>query len=168
MTDGLILDGPSENLGVFDCPNCKETINTSADVCRFCGTRINHEAAQRAARLLASVDQACSDASVLRYTALPALLLPLGTLIGLARNPRFIQHVGLRNVFFGFCVLVVTVSSPFPIWSLRWWRRNANLTSEDEDLQKARGIVRTTGFAAIAALVVFGLLLCVVLFVRTS
>jgi hypothetical protein len=168
MTDGLVLDGPSEHLDVFECPNCKETVNTSAEVCRFCGTRINHEAALEAARLLASVDQACSDASVLRYTAMPALLLPLSTIIGLARNPRFIQHVGLRNVFLGFCVLVVTVSSPFPIWSLRWWRRNANLTSEDEDFQKARGIVRTTGFATIAALVAFGLLLGVVLFVRTS
>lgn len=168
MTDGLILEGPSEGLDVFECPNCKETINTSADVCRFCGARINHEAAQKAARLLATVDQACSDASVLRYTAIPALCLPLGTLIGVARNPRFIQQVGLRNAFLGFCVLVVAVSSPFPIWSLSWWRKNANLTSDDADFQKARGTVRTAALVAIAALIVFGSLFCLILFAKAS
>ena len=168
MTDGLTLEGPSEDLDVFECPHCKETISTSADVCRFCGARIDHEEAQKAAHLLATVDQACSDASVLRFTAIPALCLPLGLLIGVGRNPRFIQHVGLRHFFLGFCALVVAVSSPFPIWSLSWWRKNANLTSDDEDFQNARGNVRTAGLVAIAALIVFGSLLCVALFVKSS
>ncbi len=47
MADGLILDGPTEDLDVFECPNCKQTIDVSADVCRFCGAKINHEAAEK-------------------------------------------------------------------------------------------------------------------------
>jgi hypothetical protein len=82
MADGLILDGPSEDLDVFECPNCKQTIDTSADVCRFCGAKVDHEVAQRAAHLLARVDQACSDASVLRYTAVTAFCLAAGIVIG--------------------------------------------------------------------------------------
>ena len=74
MADGLIFDGPSENLDVFECPNCKQTIDTSADVCRFCGAKVDHEAAQKAAHLLARVDQACSDASFLRNAAVTAFL----------------------------------------------------------------------------------------------
>lgn len=161
-----MLDTTSEDLGVFECPNCKETISTSADVCRFCGAKVNHQEAEKAAHLLATVDQACSDASVLRYTAMAALALPLGALIGISRNPRFIQLVGFRNVSLGFCLLVLAVSSPFPIWSLRWWSKNANLTTDDEEFQSARGNVRTAGFAAMAALLTFGLLLCLVVISR--
>jgi hypothetical protein len=168
MTDALIIDGPSEDLDVFDCPNCRQTIDTSADVCRFCGAKVNHEAAQKAAHLLAKVDQACSDASVLRYTAATAFCLPLGVVLGLLRNPRFIEHVGFQNVVFGFCVLVLIVSLPFPIWSLLWWGKNANLASDDEEFQNARGTVRAAGFIATASLVTFGSLLCLVLILKST
>lgn len=168
MADGLIIDGPTEDLDVFECPHCKQTIDISADVCRFCGAKVDHETAQKAAHLLAKVDQACSDASVLRYSAVTAFCLPVGIVIGLLRNPRFIQHVGFQNVLLGFCVLVLIVSSPFPIWSLRWWRRYANLTTDDDDFQSARGVIRTAGLAAIASLVTFGSLLCLVLIFKTT
>jgi hypothetical protein len=154
MTDALIIDGPSEDLDVFECPNCKETIDTSADVCRFCGAKVNHEAAQKAAHLLARVDQACSDASVLRYTAVTAFCLSAGVVIGLLRNPRFIQHVGFQNVLIGFCVL--------------WWSKNANLPSDDEDFQNARGMVRAAGSIATASLVTFGSLLWLVLILKSN
>jgi hypothetical protein len=166
MSDGLILDRPSEDLDVFDCPDCKETISTSASVCRFCGAKVDHEAAQKAARLLARVDQACSDASVLRYLAVSALCLPPGLLIGLGRNPRFIHLVGLQNVLLAFCVLVLAVSSPFPIWSLLWWRKNGNLPSDDEDFQAGRRTVRTAGLAATASLLIFGSLCCILLIAK--
>lgn len=168
MTDGLIIDGPAEDLDVFECPNCKQTIYTSSDVCRFCGAKIDHEAAQKAAHLLAKVDQACSDASVLKIMAGTAFCLPVGVVIGLLRNPRFILLVGFQNVVLGFCVLVLILSSPFPVWSLRWWEKNAKLASDDEEFQNARGIVRTAGSAGAASLVTFGSLLCLVLIYKTT
>ena len=84
MADGLVLDGTSEALDVFDCPHCGQTIDTSADVCRFCGAKIDHEAAEKATHLLAKVDQACSDASVLRYTAVTAFCVAIGLPINVA------------------------------------------------------------------------------------
>lgn len=166
MTDGLTIDGLPEQLDVFECPNCKQTIDTSAKVCRFCGAKVDHEAALKAAQLLAKVDQACSDASVLRYAAVTAFCLSVGIAIGILRNPRFIQHVGFLNVVLGFCVLVIILSSPFPIWSLRWWEKSANLKSDDEDFQNARAMVRAAGLIAVASLVTFGSLLCLVLLLR--
>jgi len=169
MTDGLIIDGPLEDqLGVFDCPNCKQTIATSADVCRFCGARVNHEEAEKASRLLGIVDQACSDASVLRYTAGTAFLIPVGTVIGLLRSARFVERVGFQNVLVGFCALVLILSSPFPIWSLRWWKKYANLKSDDEEFQNGRDVVRKAGFAATVSFLAFGLLLCAVILSKAA
>jgi hypothetical protein len=163
MADELVLDGPTQDLDVFECPNCKETIDTSADVCRFCGAKIDHQAAEKAAHLLARVDQACNDASIIRYMGGTAIALPIGIVIGVLRNPRFIEHVGFLNVVLGFCVLVLLLSSPFPILSLRWWGKYAKLTSDDEDFQNALGVVRTAGSAAVASLVAFGALLSLIL-----
>jgi hypothetical protein len=168
MADGLILDAPTEELDVFECPKCGQTIDTSADVCRFCGAKIDHEAALKATHLLARVDQACNDASFIRYAAVTAFCLPVGTVLGLLRNPRFIQHVGFQNVVLGFCALVIIVSSPFPIWSLRWWRKYAHLTSNDDDLQTDRGAVKKAGLAALAALVTFGSLFALVLILKVA
>src|SRR3954451_23210815 len=114
MADGLILEGPSEDLNVFECPNCKQTIDTSAEVCRFCGAKIDHEAAQKAAHLLARVDLACSDASVLRNTAVVAFLLVLGVVYSLLRASRLVLVFGFKNEALGFCVLVLILSAPFP------------------------------------------------------
>jgi hypothetical protein len=167
MADGLMIDGPSQALDVFDCPKCGETIDTSADVCRFCGAKVNHEEAAKAAQLLAKVDQACSDASCLRNTATLALILAGGTLYGIlrggSRNSHALDLIGFQNLFLGFSALVVVISSPFPLWSLRWWTKCANLSSDDDDFQGARRAVRVVGFAATAALLAFGAILCLVL-----
>lgn len=168
MADGLILDAPSEDLDVFECPNCKQTIDTSADVCRFCGAKVDHEAAQTAAHLLAKVDQACSDASILRYASVTAFCVAAGTVIGILRNPRFIQRVGFENVLLGYCVLVIILSSPFTVWSLRWWTKFAHLASDDEEFQTERAYVRKAGYAAVAAIVTFSALLCLVLILRQT
>ena len=165
MTERLNFDGPSEDLDVFECPNCKQTIDTSADTCRFCGAKVDHEAAQKAARLLARVDQACSDASVMRSAAGIALLVPVGVVLGCLRSHgfgRFVERVGFQNVLLGLCVLVLVVSWPFPIWSLLWWKKNANLASDDEDFQSGRRIVRTAGFVSAVSFATFGLILCLV------
>lgn len=166
MADGLIIDGPSGDLDVFECPNCRQTIDTSADVCRFCGAKVDHESAQKAAHLLARIDQACSDASVLRNTAVVAFLLVLGIAYTLLRASRLILLVGFQNAVLGFSLLVLILSAPFPIWSLRWWTKFASLTSDDEDFQDARGTVRSTGSAALAFLAAFGALFCLVLILK--
>lgn len=163
MTDELMLDGTSQDLDVFECPNCKQTIDTSSDVCRFCGAKVNHEAAQKAAHLLARVDQACSDASYLQSTGAIALILFFGAVFALVRQPRFFLLFGFQNALLGLCTLALLVSLPFPIWSLVWWRKNANLTTDDEDFQNDRRLVRTAGFTAIASLVTFGSLACLLL-----
>ena len=168
MADGLILDGPSEDLNVFECPNCKQTIDTSADVCRFCGAKVDHASAQKAAHLLAKVDQACSDASVLRNTAVVAFLLVLGIVYVLLRASRLILVVGFQNAVLGFCMLVLILSAPFPIWSLRWWTRCASLTSDDEDFQDARTIVKSTGSAALAFFAGSAALFCLVLILKLA
>ncbi len=168
MADDLVLDGPPEELDVFECPHCGQTIDTSADVCRFCGAKVDHEAAQKAAQLLEKVDQACSDASILRYTAMSAFTVSVCTAVAVLRNPRFIQHVGFQNILLGYCVLVLAVSLPFPFWSLRWWSKNAHLASDDKEFQTDRKMVQAAGRIAVASLVTFGSLLSLVLILKTT
>ena len=168
MSEVVNFDGPSQDLDVFECPKCGETIDTSSDTCRFCGAKVNHDAAQKDAHLLARVDQACSDASVLRNTAVILLCLPPGILIGLVRNPRFIQHVGFQNTLLGFCALVLLVSLPFPFWTMDWWAKYANLASADDDFQSTRKVVKTVGTGTVSALVTFGALLSLILVLRAT
>ena len=63
-----------EPVRVLQCPNCKETIDASSEQCRFCSVAIDPIAAERAADVMAKVNQACSDASFLR-TAAGAILV---------------------------------------------------------------------------------------------
>ncbi|HTW62297.1 MAG TPA: hypothetical protein VMD55_10860 [Terracidiphilus sp.] len=169
MADGLITDNTTEELDVFECPHCKETIDTSADVCRFCGAKVNHEAAQKAAHLLARVDEACSDASFLRNSAVVAFMLALGVVICLARgSSRIMLVAGFENSFLALSALFALLSCAFPFWSLRWWRKYANLQSDDEDFQDARTTVRSTGFTAAAVLAVSGAILCLLIILRAA
>jgi len=168
MADGVNFDGLTRELDVCECPECKETIDANAKVCRFCGAKIDHEAARKAAQLLANVDQACSEASYLRNASVIALGLLVGTPLVLMRSGRLIAVVGFQNLLLGFCVLVLFVSSPFPIWSMRWWTKYANITSDDEELQSARGAVRKAGFVATGALLASGAILCGILVSRAA
>jgi len=163
MTDSLINDGASEDLDVFECPHCKQTIDIDADHCRFCGAKVDHAAAQKAAHLLAGVDQACSDASYLRNTAGTVLGLLIAVVLVSLRNGRLLERIGFQNSFLGFCILALIVSSPFPFWAMSWWRKYADLVSDDDEFQSARGSVRTAGFAAAASFVAFGALSCLIL-----
>ena len=161
MGDELNFDGLSEDLDVFDCPKCGQTIDASADVCRFCGAKVDHKAAQQAAHLLARVDLACSEASYLRSAATIALILVGGVVFALGRQPRFFVLFGFENALLGFCALVILVCSPFPLWTLRWWKKYAGLTSGDDELQDARKFVKGVGTTTTAALLAFGSVLCV-------
>jgi hypothetical protein len=168
MADGLILDDPSEDLDVFECPNCKQTIDTSAAVCRFCGAKVDHEEAKNAAHLLGRVDQACSDASVLRNTAVVAFLLVLGIVYSLLRAARLVLVFGFQNEVLGISVLVLLLSAPFPIWSLRWWTKYTSIRTDDEDFQDARATVRSTGSTALAFTLASGALFCLVLILKLA
>jgi hypothetical protein len=167
MADSLITDGATEELDVFECPHCKETIDTSADVCRFCGAKVDHEAAKKAAHLLARVDQACSDASFLRNSAVVTFMLALGVVLCLLRgSARLIPVAGFENSALALSALFVILSSAFPLWSLRWWRKYANLQSGDEELQDARTTIRSTGFTATVVLATSAVIFCLVLILR--
>jgi hypothetical protein len=169
MAEGSIAGDSTEELDVFECPHCKETIDTSADVCRFCGAKVDHKAAEQAAHLLARVDRACSDASFLRNSAVVAFMLALGVVLCLLRGAaRIILVAGFQNVLLALCALFVILSSAFPFWSLRWWRKYANLQSGDEEFQSARVTVRSTGFSATIALAASGLILCLLLVLRVN
>ncbi len=65
-------------------------------------------------------------------------------------------------------MLVLMVSSPFPIWSLRWWSKYAHLAGDDEDFQNDRKTVRAAGFIATAALVTFASLFCLVFILKST
>jgi hypothetical protein len=168
MAEELNFDGPTEDLDVFECPKCGETIDTSADVCRFCGAKVDHKAAQQAAHLLARVDEACSDASYLRNTVVIVLILLGGVVFALVRQPRFFVLFGFENTLLGFCVLVFLLCLPFPLWVLRWWRKYASLTTDGDDFQNARKAVKAVGTGTAAALLTFGSLFCLVLLLRIA
>ena len=134
----------------------------------FCGAKVNHQEAQVAAHLLARVDQACSDASVLRNSAVVAFLLVLGIVYSLLRGARLVLLIGFQNEVLGVSLLVLILSAPFPIWSLRWWTKFASITSDDEDFQDARGTVRSTGSSALIFAAVSGALFCLVLILKLT
>jgi hypothetical protein len=168
MAEEINWNGPTEDLDVFDCPKCGQTIDTSASVCRFCGARIDHAAAESSAHLLADVDQACSDASYLRSTVVIVLILLGGVVFALLRQPRFFVLFGFENTLLGFCALVLLVSSPFPPWTLRWWTKYAKIKSDDDDFQNARKVIKSIGTGTAAALLTFGSLFCLVLLYRLA
>jgi hypothetical protein len=168
MAEEVNFDGQSADLDVFDCPRCGQTIDTSATVCRFCGAKVDRAAAENSAHLLARVDVACSDGSYLRNAAVIVLILLGGVVFALLRQPRFFVLFGFENTLLGFCVLVLLVCSPFPLWTLRWWTKYAKLTSQDDDFQNARKVIKSIGTGTTAALVTFGSLLCLVLLYKIA
>jgi len=141
MSDGFTIGAAMAQPTIFECPACKETIDATAETCRFCGVKVDHEAALRAAAVLAKVNQACSDASYMRSTA-----LTLPVFFGLRFVP-FIAAVG----GVGFWVLLVGL----PFWALRWLLKYRGLESDDVEFLKARKTVKWTGIIVAAVLVFF-------------
>lgn len=128
MSDGFTIGAALNAPTIFQCSHCNETIDSSADACRFCGTKVDQEAALKAAALLARVNQACSEASTMRTTS---LALPVFLLL------RFIPFFGLVGAV-GF----IGVSVAVPIWAIRWWLKFGKLASTDLEFRKARSTVR--------------------------
>jgi hypothetical protein len=141
MSDGFTIGAAMYEPTIFECPNCKETIDSTAETCRFCGAKVDHEAARKAAAVMAKVNQACSDASYMRSTA-----LTLPVFFGL----RFVPFIALLGGI-GFWGLLFAL----PIWALIWLSKYRGIESDDAEFRKARTTVKWIGLIVTAVLVLF-------------
>ena len=126
MAKTLSISSGMNQVKVFQCPNCKETINTSAQQCRFCSTPIDSGAAHAAAAVMEKVNQACSDASYLRIMA--------GGMLGFL-GLSFVPLLGSVGSW-GFAFLVFAV----PVMAIRWWVKFGTIRADDSDFGRARRI----------------------------
>jgi hypothetical protein len=109
---------------VFPCPNCGQTINTAANSCSFCGTPIDHAAAQASAAETSRISAGCSDASYLKvmgWGILMFLALAFLPLIGMA---------GALGLWF--------LRFAMPFMTGRWWLRYGKIRTTDPDFARAR------------------------------
>ena len=137
---------------IFECPNCKETIDSAARQCRFCSAPIDPGVAEKAAKTLAKVNQACSDASFMRTAAI-ALLAFFGMM--------FVPLVSWYGTW-GCLILFVAVL----VMVVRWWLRFWHIETEDDDFIRARRTVAVISallffpvirFVSVLAIALFGL-----------
>ena len=112
---------------IFQCPSCRQTIDTAAVKCPFCSVSIDPKAAEAAADTMAKVNQACSDASYLRIMAGSMLVFILAS---------FLPLIGFVAMI-GFYFLIVAV----PFMTIRWWVKFGGLTSDEDDWRRAKRTV---------------------------
>jgi hypothetical protein len=144
MSDGFTIGAAMGEPTIFECPSCKETIDAKAETCRFCGAKVDRDAALRAAALLARVNQACSDASYMKSTA---FALPVFFFL------RFIPFLsGLGSI--GFWALLIVI----PGWALLWWLKYRKIETCDADFRRAQKSVLITGIVLSCLLLIFVLL----------
>jgi len=144
MSDGFTIGAAMHAPTIFECPQCKETIDSTADSCRFFGAKVDPEEAQKAAVLMARINQACSDASYMRSTAVS---IPIFFVL------RFIPFASMLGGV-GFTGLSFVI----PIWAIRWWLKFGSIVSDDSDFRKARGTVMIAGILVSAVLVLLVIL----------
>lgn len=128
---------------IFECPACGETIDASADNCRFCGAAVDKNLALHRAMILAKVNRACSDATYMRTCA---LALPVFFVL------RFIPFLNMLGAV-GF----IGLSFVIPVWAIIWWSRFSDLESQDSDYVRSRKAVRIAGI--VVAIVLFVLVI---------
>ncbi|HVN92394.1 MAG TPA: hypothetical protein VMT38_01795 [Terracidiphilus sp.] len=131
MSDGFSIGAAMAEPTIFECPNCRETIDAAADACRFCGARIDKEAARAAAELMARINKACSDASYMKSTT-----FTLPVFFGL----RFVPFISLLGTI-GFIGLLIGI----PIWVLVWRHKYNRIVTSDRDFLKAKRTVFLIG-----------------------
>lgn len=108
----------------FPCPNCKEFINDSMQICKFCSTPIDPGIAQFAAELQERVNRACNHASSIRNAAGAMWIFFL---------VRFIPCLGLAGLI-GFAFVFFFV----PIASILWQVKFGDIQSADVDFKHAK------------------------------
>jgi hypothetical protein len=124
VANSLSLTSAVDQSRVFQCPQCKQTIDTSARQCRFCSASIDPAEAELAATAMARLNQACSDASYLTSAAIAMLVflfvqfVPILALVGLS----------------GFYFLLFAI----PVWAIAWWVRFWNIKTDDNEFRRAR------------------------------
>lgn len=127
MANGLSITSDLDKPKIFECPNCKQTIGTSSNKCRFCWAPVDATIAEAAAAKMALINRACSDASYLKIAALcaPAFLLilfvPFMTLLG---------ELGL-----------VFLAVATPVWVILWCFRFLRIQTDDPDFRRAKKTV---------------------------
>jgi hypothetical protein len=127
MADNLSLTSASSHTSIFECPNCKQTIDVTAKQCRFCSALIDPVAAEAAAEKMARINQACSDASFLRTMAISILVF-----LGLMFVP-FLTWLGVCGYYF----LMFAV----PFMAIRWWIKFPAIRADDPDFRRAKTTV---------------------------
>jgi hypothetical protein len=128
---------------IFSCPKCKETIDTSAGFCRFCGALVDTNAAEKEAEILALVNQACSDASFLKIMAMG---VPISFVISFL---PIVSMLGAWSLIF-FCFAV-------PALTVRWWIKFSRLPSDDPEFRRAR---KTANLLSVLSVILFFAGLC--------
>ncbi len=128
----------SDAARIFTCPNCKETIDTLAGFCRFCGAPVDAGAAEEAAEQMALVNQACSDASFLKIMAIG---VPLSFVISFL---PIVSMLGAWSLIF-FCFAV-------PAMTARWWIKFSRLPSDDTEFRRAR---KTANLLSVLSAILF-------------
>jgi hypothetical protein len=126
---------------IFECPHCGETIDVSADTCRFCGTAVDRPLALHRAIILAKVNRACSDANYLRTCA---LAIPVFFVLRLV---PFLSMLGVMG-FVGLCFVI-------PVWASVWWTRFGLVESQDPDYIRSRKAVKIAGISVSILLLLF-------------
>lgn len=149
MFESVSLSTPAR---VFQCPNCKETIDTSAQQCRFCSIAIDLGAAEEAADAMAKVNQACSDASYLKVMG-----VSVPVFLALIFVP-FADWLGIVGYYF----LVFAT----PVMAARWWVRFGRIKTEDREFGRAKKTAIIVG-AVVSLLLLNQLANLALVYVRT-
>ena len=105
----------------FRCPNCNEMINENVAQCRFCSVAIDPGVAELIAGRQQKVNEACSDASYLRRTAMAMYVF-----LGFALVFTFAYWGFLITFWMGLVLMV------------RWQVKFGELITNDPDYAKAR------------------------------
>jgi len=121
---------------ILQCPNCKQTTNTSVQQCPYCSTPIDPGAAEAAADIMERVNQGCSDSSFLR-----TMVATMWGCVGLGLVP-FVSLIGTL----GSWILFFAV----PAMAIRWWFKFGAIVANDSDFARAkRSVMLTVGIWAI-------------------
>jgi len=133
----------SDGIRVFECPSCRQTINTSLSQCPYCSAPIDGQTAEAAAALTTRVSQACNDASYVRILAGSLIVFWLLTIV------PFMGLVGMVGYYF----LLVFV----PLMVIRWWIRFSKLRSDDPDYRRAKRNVQISLVIWVVFLLIFAI-----------
>ena len=105
------------------CPNCNEMINDSMKQCTFCSVPLDPAIAALVAERQEKANQAYSDASFLRTTAISMFVF-----LGISLVPL------LGMAYYGFLIIFIAVV----VMLIRWQVKFGNLLTDDSDYQRAK------------------------------